>query len=271
MQPIGFIDTNFILITVYTICLILATLIYLGSLHYMLKSKFWIIPLLILATIFGLTMFIINKDFQMQSYGSINKILMLAGLKLAVILHGIYYLSVLLGKYIGLKKATLSLKENEVLIVLMSIVVIIIMNNVHTFPWDVDRAIIMNIVNLVMIYILVNVVFYLGEVKYFFVYAVPVFLAFTYFYFNSSGCVDEKSLAFSQMQAGLIGTLLFSSVYFAIKIKLEFMDDRETSRIIEDVKMPKKESTKEESTEKCAEENIENDIDIAKTEDKTEE
>lgn len=238
MQLTGYIfDTNFLLALALTVVLILATLVYLGGLHFMLKGKLWFVPLIILGVLFGGTMLEMDKAFQMSSFGSVNYLLILVGLKTVVMLHGIYYLSVLLGKFVGLKKATISLKENEILIVLVSIAAIIIMNNVHTFAWDLQRSIIISLINLVMVYILVNFVFYLGEIKYFFVYGIPVVLAYGYFYFAQSRYAVETESAFLQMQLGLIVSLLVSAIYFILKIRLEIMDDRETSRKFANVKM----------------------------------
>ncbi len=239
MQPTDFIDRNFILVVVFTLGLIMATLVYLGALHFMLRGKLWFIPLIILFGLFGYTMFEMDQDFRQASMGTVDDLIFLVILKTAVILHGVYYLSVLLGKYIGLKKAVISLKESEVFIVLMSIVAIVVMNNVHTFRWNFDRGLIMNIINIVMVYIIVNVVFYLGEIKYFFIYAVPVFLVFMHNKQVGTAYADEKILAFYQMQVFLIISLLLSALYFGIKIRLEFMEDREISRLIQDVKMHK--------------------------------
>ncbi len=237
MQPTEFIDKNFILVLLFTLGLILTTLIYLGTLHYMLRSKLWFIPLIIIIGLFGYTMFEMNTDFQQESMGTVNHLIMLVALKTTVMLHGIYYLSVLLGKYIGIKKATISLKENEVFIVLISLALVLIMNNVHTFSWSFDRGVLINLINLFMVYVLVNVVFYLGEIKYFFVFAVPVFLTFLYNGHVLVGFAEQKSIAYHEMQLALIGWLLLSAVYMGIKIRLEFMDDREIARKIEDVKI----------------------------------
>lgn len=236
MNPTGiYIDKNFIIVICVTIGLVASCVAYLKLLSVMLKNKYWKAAVGILIVLFSFTVMSIIRDFYVDVHINETTYLKLLIYKIIVIAHGIYFLSVELGRSQGLRKTTVSLNDNQILLVLLTLALTNTMVNLHTLNWSFDRVIIVVIFDVLFAYLAVNIVFYLGEVKYYFLYALPMILAFTLIGLLSSGFAEAKRTAFLQTQVALILTLVLSAIYLFIKMQYEIVESRSIIRKIDAV------------------------------------
>ncbi len=156
-------------------------------------------------------------------------------LKVITIAQGIYYLSVELGRSQGLRKTVVSLKEYEIFIVLITLSFTSTMFNIHTLSWNFERAIIVIAFDILFIYLVVNIVFYLGEIKYYFLYAIPMFIVFIGLNMLKDGYKGDKNTAYLQTQVGIICTLILSAIYLFVKMQYEVVESRSIIRKIDAV------------------------------------
>lgn len=223
-------DRNFLIVIGITVCLAILCIFYLRLLSNLLRGKGWRVALGIFVIIFVVTLVSMIIELRRPAPTTMTPYIVLLVLKMGTILQGIFYLSVELGRSQGLRKTVISLKENEVLIVLSSVVFTNIALNLHTMSWNLERGIIVSIFNFLFAYLIVNIVFYLGEIKYYLMYAVPMMLVFLGMRVLSGSFTPEKTGAFLQTQVGIILTLVFSTVYLFIKMRYELVESRSITR-----------------------------------------
>lgn len=226
-------DKNFLIVICLTLGIVTLCVIYLKVLSVMLKNKNWKIALGIFFAIFMYTLVQMILDLYLDTPVTTLPYTRLLMLKLVTMAHGIYFLSVEMGHSQGVRKTTVSLKENEVLIVLTTLSLSNIMINIHTLSWNFERGLIALVFNVLFSYLVVNVVFYLGEIKYYFIYAAPMIIVFGGMSLLSSGYSSDKMTPFLQSQMGIILTMILSAIYLFVKMQYEVVESRSVIRKIE--------------------------------------
>ncbi len=230
-------DKNLLIVLSLTLGIVVLCVVYLKILSAILKNKYWKLALGIFFAIFMFTLVQMILDLHLEIPVNSVPYTKLLVLKLITIAHGIYFLSVELGHSQGLRKTTVSLKENEILIVLLTLSLTNIMVNMHTLVWNFERGLIALAFNVFFVYLVVNVVFYLGEIKYYFIYAIPMLVVFGGMSVLSKNYSIDKMAPFLQSQVGIILTMILSAVYLFVKMQYEVVESRYTIRKIDLVDM----------------------------------
>ncbi len=226
-------DKNFIIVVCLTIVLVASCLVYLKALSTMLKNKYWKVAMGIFIVLFVFTLVQIIMDLTLDIPINDRPYIRLLIFKVIVVAHGIYFLSVELGHSQGVRKTTASLNDNEILLVLLTTSLSSIMINLHTLNWNFERGLIVLLFNCLFGYLVVNIVFYLGEIKYYFIYSIPMLITFVGMWILSGEFSEDKRAAFLQTQVGIILTLVYSAVYLFMKMQYEIVESRSVIRKID--------------------------------------
>lgn len=231
MQTMGIMfDKNLIQALGITFILVAFCVVYLMMVSNILKSKYWYLAMAFFTALFLLALVSMISSFQSNIPINVKPYIITLVLKLVVISHGIYYITVELGHFQGLRNTVLKLKENEIFIVLFSISLTNTMINLHTLHWNTERLVLNMLFNLLFIYLAVKIVFYIGEFKYYLIYAVPMLIVYILIAALNGTYEIEHKIVSSETQVAIISTLVVATIYLLILMKFQKVDSRKWVR-----------------------------------------
>lgn len=223
-------DKNLIQALGITMVLVGFSILYLKIINSILKSKFWPIAMMIFCGLFVLAFSSMIHSYQNSISASITPYIITVILKFLVISHGIYYITVEIGRFQGLRNTVIELQEHEILIVLLSISLTNTMVNVHTLSWTTERLIITILFNILFIYLAVKIVFYIGEFKYYLIYAIPMLIVYTILVMLSHTYKIEHNIVSAETEVAIISALVVATVYLFALIRFQMVDSRKSVR-----------------------------------------
>lgn len=223
-------DKNLIQALGITVVLVGVNILYLKIINSILKSKIWPIAMVIFCGLFVLALNSMIHSYQSSIAVNITPYIITVILKFLVISHGIYYITVELGRFQGLRNTVIELQEHEVLIVLFSISLTNTMVNIHTLHWNTERLIITVLFNILFIYLAVKIVFYIGEFKYYLIYALPMLVVYAIISVLSKTYKIEHSIVSAETEVAIISTLVIATVYLSILMRFQMVDSRKSVR-----------------------------------------
>lgn len=223
-------DKNLIQALGITAVLVGISIVYLQILNSMLKSRYWPVAMMFFFGLFVLSLTSMINSFQAAIPIDVKPYIVMLVLKLIVVSHGIYYITVELGRFQGLRNTAISLEEHEIFIVLSSISLTNIMINLHTIHWATERIAITVLFNILFIYLAVKIVYYIGDFKYYLIYAVPMLLAYTLIALLDNTYNIQHSIVSSETQVAMISTLVIATSYLFILMRFQMVDSRKLIR-----------------------------------------
>ncbi len=216
----------------YLILFTIMSVVYLKALNKVLKSKYAIIPLILLAVLVFLNFHAIYFDLTNRLDATEATLVYIVMLKLATVVHGIFYLTVLLANFKGLKDTVKEFNAAQRNFIVTTIALTSISASLHSYSWNYYRYFIALNIVLFLAFILNSVVAYSFDYKLYVLYITIMFIPLIMLLRASNNIINEfKYEAYKQSIEIMIVTLIASITYGLVIYKYEVRTRIEVANI----------------------------------------